>query len=59
MSCIKKLWEKARILAEKDYKERNGGNWEDADPYEREDYIFYHFKKLEEQENETKAPLEQ
>ncbi len=45
-----KLWEKARVLAINDYQERNGGNWEDADPYEREDYIFYHFKKLEEQE---------
>ena len=40
------LWEKARAQAIKDYEEENGECWEDADKYEREDYVFGAYMKL-------------
>lgn len=40
-----KLWEIARKQAIKEYEEE-GGCWEDADKYEREDLVFSTYMKL-------------
>lgn len=36
-----KLWEQAHKIAKEEYEKENGeGSWDEADKYEREDYIF-------------------
>jgi hypothetical protein len=40
-----RLWEIAREQAIKEYEEE-GGCWEDADKYEREDLVFSAYMKL-------------
>ena len=39
------LWHKARELAKEEY-EKNYGDWEEADKYEREDYVWSAFERL-------------
>lgn len=39
------LWKQAMTLARQTYEE-NYGNWDDADKFEKEDLIWYHFEKL-------------
>ena len=43
----KKLWKAAQKQAKKEY-EREYGDWEDADKYEREDWVFSAYMKLKE-----------
>ena len=40
------LWRKARELAKEMYEEDDNGDWEEADKYEREDYVWAAFGKL-------------
>ena len=42
-----KLWKAAQKQAKKDYEEECG-SWEDADKYEREDWVFSAYMKLKE-----------
>lgn len=44
----KKLWGLAQEQAKKEY-EKECGNWEDADKYEREDWVFSAYIKLREE----------
>ena len=44
----KRLWEKAQELAAKEYEEENGMSWEEADKYEREDYVWAAYYSLKE-----------
>lgn len=47
MSKIEKeLWKQAQEKAKEVYEEENGGSWEDADKYEREDWVFAEYEKL-------------
>lgn len=39
------LWKKAQGLAAKRYEEE-GRNWDDADKYEKEDYVYCEYFKL-------------
>lgn len=41
----KTLWEKAQEIAAKEYKEEYV-SWEDADKYEREDFVFSVYMRL-------------
>jgi hypothetical protein len=43
--CLKDLWVQAQQQAVKEY-EKNYGSWEEADKYEREDYVFAAYFKL-------------
>ena len=43
---IKTLWEEARVKARKKYEEECCENWEEADKYEREDYVFAEYIAL-------------
>jgi hypothetical protein len=48
------LWQKAQKLAELQYEEENGiGTWLYADKYEKEDYTFSAYMKLQKKENEN------
>ena len=42
----KELWKQAESLAKKMYEEDDCGDWEEADKYAREDYIFAAYIKL-------------
>ena len=42
------LWDMAQEQAIKEYEE-DYGSWEDADKYEREDWVFSAYMKLKEQ----------
>ena len=42
-----KLWKLAQKKAKKNY-EMEYGSWEEADKYEREDWVFYEYNKLKE-----------
>jgi hypothetical protein len=44
-----KLWELAQKQAAKEYEEKCG-SWEDADKYEREDWVFSAYMKLKSKE---------
>lgn len=44
-SCLVELWGLAQQQAIKEYEE-NFGSWEDADKYEREDYVWGAYEKL-------------
>jgi hypothetical protein len=44
-----KLWELAQKQAKKEYEEENG-SWDDADKYEREDWVFSAYMKLKAKE---------
>lgn len=46
MKISKKLWEKAHELAVTNFLENEGGNWEELDKYEREDYVWAALEKL-------------
>ena len=46
--CDEKLWKMAREQTIKDYEEECGC-WEDADKYEREDWVFSAYMKLKEE----------
>lgn len=48
--CDEKLWEMAREQAIKNYEEEYGC-WEDADKYEREDWVFSAYMRLKEENN--------
>ena len=39
------LWKKAQRMAKEEYEE-NYGNWEEADKYEREDFVWAAYEKL-------------
>lgn len=41
----RELWEIARFRAKKEYEE-NYGDWEEADKYEREDYVWSAYKEI-------------
>ena len=43
----KELWEAAQEQAKSEY-EKEYGCWEDADKYEREDWVFSRYMKLKE-----------
>ena len=43
---IKTLWEEARVRAKKKYEEECCEDWEEADKYEREDYVFTEYITL-------------
>ena len=45
-----KLWKLVQKKAKKNY-EMEYGSWEEADKYEREDWVFYEYNKLNEMEN--------
>ena len=51
--CDEKLWEMAREQAIKDY-EKEHGSWEEADKYEREDWVFSAYMKLKEESRVTR-----
>lgn len=40
------LWRKAREIAKQMYEEDDQGDWEEADKYEREDYVWAAYEKL-------------
>ena len=40
------LWNKARELAKEMYEADDNGDWEEADKYDREDYVWAAFEKL-------------
>ena len=40
------LWRKAREIAQAEYEEENGTSWNEADKYEREDWIWSAYEKL-------------
>jgi len=42
------LWEKAVEIAPQRWNDKNGGDWEDVDKYEREDYVWSIFYELKE-----------
>lgn len=44
------LWRKARELAKEEYEEENGSSWEEADKYEKEDYVWAAFERLKGEE---------
>ena len=44
---LAELWDMAQEQAIKEYEE-DYGSWEDADKYEREDYVFSAYMKLKE-----------
>lgn len=44
----KKLWSIAQEQAKREY-EKECGSWEDADKYEREDWVFSAYLKLKEE----------
>ena len=46
------LWEEAQARARERYEEECGGDWEEADKYEREDYVFAEYMKLKGETNE-------
>ena len=44
---MNELWKQAQEIAKENYEEENGlGSWEDADKYEREDWVFAEYDKL-------------
>ena len=44
------IWEQAQVIAKENYEEEWGeGSWEDADKYEREDWVFDIYNKLAEE----------
>ena len=44
---LKKLWEQAQHIAKERYEEdTTEGAWEEADKYEREDYVFAAYMEL-------------
>lgn len=45
-NVTKDSWEKAKSLAKQIYEEENGSSWEDADKYEKEDYIWAAYEKI-------------
>ena len=49
-----KLWEKAQKQAIKEYEEICGC-WEDADKYEREDWVFSRYMQLKQKATNTKS----
>lgn len=42
----KELWKQAKLLAEQMYIEDDCGDWEEADKYEREDYVWAAYERL-------------
>jgi hypothetical protein len=43
----KELWEQAREQAIEEYEEEyGGGSWEEADKYEKEDYVWWAYEKI-------------
>ena len=48
----KTLWEEARKKAKETYEEETGEDWENADKYEREDYVFAEYLRLKGEINE-------
>ncbi|MBP0959813.1 MAG: hypothetical protein J5992_06790 [Oscillospiraceae bacterium] len=46
MKISKKLWEKAHELAIAEFLEKECGDWEELDKYEREDYVWAALEKL-------------
>ena len=40
------LWHKARELAKEMYEADDNGDWEEADKYEREDYVLAAYERL-------------
>lgn len=52
------LWRKARELAKEMYENDDNGDWDEADKYEREDYVWAAYEKLKKQKgNETMSKL--
>jgi hypothetical protein len=49
MMTDNELWELARKQAIKEYEEECG-SWEEADKYEKEDWVFNAYMKLKEKE---------
>ena len=47
---LEELWTMAQKQAIKEYEE-DYGSWEDADKYEREDWVFSAYMKLKEKYN--------
>lgn len=45
------LWKKAQKMAKEEYEE-NYGNWEEADKYEREDFVWAAYEKLKGEKHE-------
>jgi len=46
------MWERAQKLASSRYEEENNRSWEEADKYEREDYVHSEFEKLNNQKGD-------
>ena len=40
------LWRKAREIAKENYEAEDQGDWEEANKYEREDYVWAAYDKL-------------
>lgn len=42
----REVWEKAVELAPQRWHDENGGDWEEVDKYEREDFVWAIFEEL-------------
>ena len=52
LEFVAETWKQAQKIAREKYEEVYGeGSWEDADKYEREDWVFAEFFKLEKEKN--------
>lgn len=51
----RELWIKAQEIAREEYEDENGGgSWDDADKYEREDFVWAAYEQLRKEKENTK-----
>lgn len=55
MNVMEKNWKQAKALAKIAYESDNGTSWEDANKYEREDYVFSEYTKLNANNNNNNS----